>query len=88
MKFWLLTPTPNQVLGLAMLKTILSNKKKTKKKKKSRGRKKVRNNNNSKPQQKSNHRLQHVVDYRLGTASRKEHKYSSFCWSIRRCEKK
>ena len=24
----------------------------------------------------------------LGTASRKEHKYSSFCWSSKRCEKK
>jgi hypothetical protein len=50
-KFWLLTPTRNQVLRLAKLKTILRKKKK-------------RNNyNNRKPQQKSNHRLQQVADY-------------------------
>jgi predicted RNA-binding protein len=42
-------------------------------------RKKMRNNNNNnnsnnsiKPQQKTNHRLQQVADYQLGTASRKE----------------
>ena len=51
-KFWLLTPTWNQVLRLAMLKTVL--------------RKKNNNKNNSKPQQKSNHRLEQVADYQPG----------------------
>ena len=53
-KFWLLTPTGNQMLRLAMLKVILM---------------KQRNNNSSsscKPQQKSNHRLQQVADYEPG----------------------
>jgi len=58
-KFWLLTPTLNQVLRLAILKTILKRRKKKKKKKK-------RINNNSKPQQKSKYRLQRVVDYQPG----------------------
>jgi hypothetical protein len=44
------TPTLNQVLKLAILKTILRKKKR----------------NNSKSQQKSNHRLQQVADYQLG----------------------
>jgi hypothetical protein len=36
-----------------------------------------------------NHRrLQKVADTNLGTASRKEHKYSSFCQYSKRCEKK
>ena len=50
-KFWLLTPTWNQMLRLAMLKMRL---------------RKKRNNKNSssssKLQQKTNHRLQQVVD--------------------------
>ena len=54
-KFWLLTLTQNQVLRLAMLKTILRRKNKKRKR-----------NNNSKPQQKLNHRLQQVVDYQPG----------------------
>ena len=29
--------------------------------------------NNNKPRQKSDHRLQQVIDYQLGTTSRKEH---------------
>ena len=76
--------TLNQVLRLAILKTILKRRKK----------KRINNNTtttttttNSKPQQKSKHRLQRVVDYQPGTASRKEHKYSSFCRSSERCEK-
>jgi len=52
-KFWLLTLTQNQVLRLAMLKTILRKKKK-------------KRNNNSKLQQKLNHSLQQVVDYQPG----------------------
>ena len=62
MKLWLLTPTLNLVLRLAIL-MILRKKKK-------------RNNNttddndddssSSKSQQKSNHRLQKVVDYQPG----------------------
>ena len=69
MKFWLLTPTRNQMLRLAMLKVILRKKK----------RKKKRNNNSSscRPQQKLNHRLQNVADYQHGDRL-KEHKYSSF----------
>jgi len=55
-KFWLLTPTLNQVLRLAILKTILRRKKK----------KRINNNNNSKPQQKSKQRLQQVADYQTG----------------------
>jgi hypothetical protein len=51
-KFWLLTPTQNQVLRLAILKNIL--------------RKKKKRNNNKKLQQKLNHRLQQVVDYQPG----------------------
>jgi hypothetical protein len=43
-KFWLLTPTWNQVLRLAMLKVILRRRRRKKKK---------RHNNSSKPQQKS-----------------------------------
>ena len=51
MKFWLLTPTQNKVLRLAILKKILKKKKK---------------NNNSKPQQKLEDRLQQVADYQPG----------------------
>jgi hypothetical protein len=72
-KFWLLIPNQNQVLRIAMLKTILRRKKK-------------RNNNNKKPQQKPNHRLQKLGDYQPGTASRKPHNYSFFCQSSKRCE--
>jgi hypothetical protein len=50
--FWLLKPTVNQVLRLAMLKIIL--------------RKKKQRNDNSKSQQKSNHRLQQVANYQPG----------------------
>jgi len=53
-KFWLLTQTLNQVLKLAILKTILRKKKKK------------RDNSSSKPQQKSKHRLQQVADYQPG----------------------
>jgi hypothetical protein len=49
MKFWLLTPTRNQVLRLAILKTVLRRRRR-------RRRRMITN---------------------LGTASRKEHKYSS-----------
>ena len=64
-KFWLLTPTRNQMLRLAMLKVILRGRKKKRKKKK-------KNNNNSssssccRPRQKSNHRLHKVADYQPG----------------------
>ena len=44
------------------------------------------NINNKKPQQKSNHRLQQMEDYQPGDHL-KEHKYSSFCRSSKRCEK-
>ena len=72
--FWLLTPTWNQVLRLAMVKM---------------GLRKKRNNNNSKPQQKTNHRPQQVAeDYQPGVTSGQEHKYSSFCQSNKRCEKR
>jgi hypothetical protein len=74
-KFWLLTPTGNKMLRLAMLKVILRKKKKKKKKR--------RNNNRTsscRTQQKSNHRLQQVADYQHGERL-KEHKYSSFCQS-------
>jgi len=54
-KFWLLTQTLNQVLMLAILKTVLRRKKK----------KRISNNNN-KPQQYSKHRLQQVADYAPG----------------------
>jgi len=54
-KFWLLTPTLNQVLRPAILKTSWRRKKKKK-----------RIHNNSKPQQKSKHRLQQVADYQPG----------------------
>ena len=86
----LLTLTRNHVLRLAMLKKGL--------------RKKKRNNNNnnnnnnsssssssssSKQRQKTNHRLQQVVGVtKLGNTSRNEHKYSSFCRSSKKCEKK
>ena len=73
MKFWLLTPTGNQMVRLEMLKIILRKKKK-------------RINNSSsrcRPQQKSNDRLQQVADYQPGECL-KEHKYSSFCWSSKR----
>jgi hypothetical protein len=57
MKFWLLTPTLNQVLRLVILKTILRRKKK----------RRINNkNNNREPQQKSKHRLQQVADYQPG----------------------
>jgi hypothetical protein len=56
-KFWLLTPTLNQVLRLAVFKSILRRKEKSNS---------SNNNNNSKPQQKSNHRLQQVADYQTG----------------------
>jgi len=72
-KFWLLTPTRNQMLRLAMLKVILRKKKK-------------RNNNNRsscRPQNKLNHRLQKVADYQHGNRLKK-HKYSSFCRSSKR----
>jgi hypothetical protein len=72
-KFWLLTL--NRVLRLAILKSI------------SRRKKRFKNNNSSKPQQKSKHRLRQVADYKLGTTSRKEHKYSSFSRSSKRLEK-
>jgi len=71
----LLTLTWNHVLRLAMLK------------------KRNNNNNNSsssssKPRQKTNHRLQQVAeDYQTGDHV-KEHKYSSFCLSSKRCERK
>jgi len=52
-KFWLLTLTLNQVLRLAILKTIWRRKKK-------------KRTNNSKPHQKSKHRLQQVADYQPG----------------------
>ena len=54
-KFWLLTSTLNQVLRLAIYKSLLRRRKK-----------KGTNNNNSKPQQESKHRLQRVVDYQPG----------------------
>jgi len=59
-KFRLLTPTGNQMLRLAMLKTILRMKKE-----------KIKRNNNSsssscRRRQKSNHRLQQVADYQPG----------------------
>jgi len=55
-KFWLLTPTLNQVLRLAILKTDLRRKNK----------RINNNNNNSKLQQKLKHRLQKVADYQPG----------------------
>jgi hypothetical protein len=58
-KFWLLTPTLNQVLRLAILKTILR-------------RKKRRINNNSKPQQQLKHKLQKVADYQPGNCFKEE----------------
>jgi len=54
-KFWLQTPTLNQVLRLVILKNIWRRRKK-----------KRINNNNSRPQQKSKHRLQQVADYKPG----------------------
>ena len=77
MKFWLLTPTLNQGLRQAILKTILTRKRII-----------IIINKNNKPQQKWKHRLQQVAITKLGTASRKEHKYSSVCQSSKRCEKK
>jgi len=35
-----------------------------------------------------NYKLQKVAITSLGSASRKEHQYSSFCWSSKRCEKR
>jgi hypothetical protein len=65
--------TQNQVLKLAMLKMSLRNN---------------NNNNNNKPKKKMNHRLQNVAeDYQPGDSLRKEHKYSSFYRSSKRCEK-
>jgi hypothetical protein len=58
-KFWLLTPTQNQVMRLAMLKNILRNKIKQNINKN----KNKNNNNNKKLLQKLNHRLQQVADY-------------------------
>ena len=55
-KFWLLTLTLNQVLRLAILKTIWRRRKK----------KRINNISSSKPQQKSKHRLQPVADYQPG----------------------
>ena len=57
MKFWVLTPTLNQVLRLVILKTILKRRKK---------KKRINNNNNNNPQQISKHRQQQVVDYQPG----------------------
>lgn len=45
-------------------------------------------NYDNKPQHKSKHRLHHVTDYQPGNRLKKEHKYSSFCQSGKRCEKK
>jgi len=75
-----LTLTPNHVLRLAMLKKSLRKKK---------GNKNSNNiNNSSKPRQKLYHRLQQVAeDYQTGDHV-KEHKYSSFCWSSKRYERK
>ena len=52
-KFWLLTPTLNQVLRLLILTILMKKKKK----------RNYNNNSSSKPQQKSNCRLQQVADY-------------------------
>jgi len=57
-KFWLLTATVNQVLRLAILKSLLRRKKK-------------KGTNNSKPEQKSKHRLQQVADYQPGDRLKK-----------------
>ena len=72
MKFRLLTQTRNQMLSLAMLKVIL--------------RKKKWNNSGSscKPQQSCTTGCNKWLINKLGTASRDEHKYSSFCRSSRR----
>jgi len=68
----------DQVLRLAILKTIL--RKKTKKR--------DNNNNSSKPQQKSKHRLQQVVDYQHGNHLKEGTQILIFCQTSKRCEKK
>ena len=79
MKFWLLTPTWNQVLRLAMLKTVL--------------RRRRRNDDDHKYDDHFNNNRNRTTGCnnwritKLGTASRKEDKYSSFCRSSKRCEK-
>jgi len=80
-RFWWLTLTPNQVLRLGMLKMSLRNDDDG-------SNNSNNNNNNNKPQQKSKHRLQQMVDYQPRYCLKEEHKYSSFCQSSKRCEKK
>jgi cell division protein FtsB len=82
MKFWLLTPTWNQVWRLAMSKTVLRKEEEEEEKKKEEEDKLEEENNNNndgdgdgdgnstsnnrKPKQKLNHRLQQVADYQSG----------------------
>ena len=87
-KFWLLTPTWNQVLRLAMLKMILRRKKKKRKKKnKNRRRRRRRSSSSSGGGGGGGGSSSKWQITNLGTMSRIEHKYSSFCQSNKRCEK-
>ena len=75
MILWLLTATGNWVLRIAMLNTILRTT--TKKKKNNRI-------SSCRPQQSRTTGCNKWLITNLGTASRKEHKYSTFCRSNKR----
>ena len=75
--FWLLRQTLNQVLRLAILKSLL--------------RRKEKKRTTTTTTSLSRNRNTGCNEWQItnvGTFSRKEHKYSSFCQSSKRCEQK